>query len=99
MVDLLFVRVRLIVCFADTLGDDLGIALLMAGVLAVSTLHAGGIFQEIAAKCAAHDVVKLLRDELVALLLVDLLLLLPNSTLTIETNIERTSVFQLLGCA
>lgn len=98
MVDLLLVRIGFVVCLADTLGDDLGIALAVAGILAISTLHAGRILQEIAAKSTAHDVVELLGDEFVTLLLVNLFLLLSNSTLTVQTDIERAAVLHLLGC-
>lgn len=98
VVDLFFVGVRLVVGFADTLGDDLGIAFPVAGVFAVRALHASSILEEVAAKSTSHDIVKLLRDELVALFLVNLLLSLTDCTLTIETNVEWSSVFQLLGC-
>ena len=98
VVDLLLVGIGLVVGLADTLGDDLGIALAMTGVLAIGTLHAGCILQKIAAKSATHDVVELLRDELVSLLLVDFFLLLTDSTLTVQSDIEWSSVLQLLGC-
>ena len=97
MVDFFLIRISLVVRFADTLGDDLGVTLLVAGVLAVSTLHTGSVLEEISAKGAAHNVIELLRDKLVTLLLVDFLLLLTDSTLTIETDIERSSVLQLFG--
>lgn len=98
MVDLFFFRVCFVVCFADTLGDHLGVALAMASIFAVGTLHSCSVFQEVAAKSTAHDIVELLRDELVTLLLVNLFLLLSDGTLAIETNIEWPSVLQLLGC-
>lgn len=69
----------------------------MTCVLAVSTLHTRSILEKFSAQRTAHDVVELLRDKFVALFLVNLLLLLPNCTLTVETNIERTAVLQLLG--
>lgn len=43
MLDLLFVRVGLVICLADTFGDHFRIALFMAGVLAIGTLHTGSI--------------------------------------------------------
>lgn len=97
VIDLLLVGVGLVVRLADTFGDDLGIALAVAGIFAVGTLHARGILQEVAAQGTAHDVVELLRDELVTLLLVDLFLLLAHGTLAVETNVERTAVLELFG--
>ena len=97
MIDLFFVGVGLVVGFADTLGDDLLITFAVASILAVSTLHTGRILQEVAAKSTAHDVVKLLRNELVSLLLVDFFLLLSDGSLTVQSNVEWTAVLQLLG--
>lgn len=97
MVDFLLVRIGLVVGFADTLGDNLGVTLAVAGVLAIRTLHASSILKEFSTQCTAHNVVKLLGDELVALLLVNLLLLLANSTLTVKTNVKGTAVLQLFG--
>jgi hypothetical protein len=98
MVDLFFVRVGLVVGLADTLGDNLGITLLVTGVLAIRTLHACGILEEFSTKRTAHNVVELLRNELVTLLFMDLFLLLTHGTLTVETDVERTAVLQLFGC-
>lgn len=92
MVDLFLVRVGLVVRLADTLGNDLGVAFAMASVLAIRTLHARGVFEELSTQSAAHDVVELLGDELVTLLLVNLFLLLAHGTLTVETDVERTTV-------
>lgn len=97
VIDLLFIRIGLVVGLADTLGDHFGITLAVAGVLAVCALHTSSVLQEIAAKSTAHNIVELLRDELVALLLVDLFFLLADSSLSIETDVERSSILQLLG--
>lgn len=97
VVDLLFVGVGFVVGLADTLGDNLRVALFVTCVLAVGTLHTRSILEKFSTQRTAHDVVELLGDELVALLLVNLLLLLTNGTLTVETNIERTAVLQLFG--
>jgi hypothetical protein len=70
----------------------------MAGVLAVRTLHACGILEKFSTQRTAHDVVELLSDELVTLLLVHLFLLLTHGTLTVETNVEGTTILQLFGC-
>lgn len=88
VVDLLLVGIGLGVRFADTLGDDLGKAVLVASVLAVRALHAGGVLEEIATVCAAHDVVEGLHGELVAVLLDDILLLLTNGAFTSKTDVE-----------
>lgn len=98
VVDLLLVGIGLVVGLADTLGDDLGITFAMTSIFAIGTLHAGSILQEIAAKSTTHDVVKLLRDELVSLLLVDFFLLLADGTLTVQSDIEWSSILQLLCC-
>ena len=97
MIDLFFVGVGLVVGFADTLGDDLLVAFPVASILAVSTLHTGRILQKVAAKGTAHDVVELLRNELVSLLLVDFFLLLSDGSLTVQSNVEWTAILQLLG--
>lgn len=70
----------------------------MAGQSAVGALHAGGVFEEIAAESAAHNVVKRLLDEFVTILLNDFLLLLANGALSAETDIERPAFFCLFGC-
>ena len=97
VIDLLLVRVGLVIGLADTLGDDLGVTLAMTGVLAIRTLHACGILEEFSTQRTAHDVVELLSDELVALLLVHLFLLLANGTLTIKTDVKGTAILQLFG--
>lgn len=97
VVDLLFVGIGLVVGLANTLGDDLRVAFAMAGVLAIRTLHARSILEELSAQRTAHNVVELLGNELVTLLLVNLFLLLTDSALTVETDVEGTAVLQLLG--
>jgi len=96
MVDLLLVRIGLVIRFADAFGNNLGIALRMAGVFAVGTLHTGRVFQELSAKSTTHDVVKLLLDKLVTLLFVDLFFLLPDCTLSIQTDVKWPSGSGLL---
>ena len=83
MVQFLFLGVRLGVGLADAFGDDLGVAFLMARILAVRTLHSGRVLEKVAAEGASHDVVELLSDEFVSVHLVDLLLALADGTLTI----------------
>lgn len=92
MIDLLLVWVGFGVTLADTLCNHAGIALGMAGVLAVLALHAGGVLEEIAAKRAAHNVVELVLDELVAVHLVDFLLALTNSALSAKSKVNRAAV-------
>jgi hypothetical protein len=97
MIDFLFVGVGFVIGLANTLCDDLWIALAVAGVLAILTLHASSVCEKFTTEGTAHDVVKLLCDKLVSLLFVDLLLPLSHGTLAVETDIEGASVFQLLG--
>ena len=99
MVDLLLLRIRLSVAFADALGDDAGITLGVASVLAVLALHACGILEEIAAECTPHDVVELVLDELVAVHLVNLFLTLPDGAFSAETKINLSSVLVRLDKA
>jgi hypothetical protein len=95
MVDFLLVGIRLVVRFADTFRDHFRIALSMACIFAIGALHAGGVLEEVATEGATHNVVKLLRNELVSLFLVDFFLLLANGALTVETDVERPPIFQL----
>jgi len=95
MVDLLLVRIRFGIGLADTLGDDTRVALGVAGIFAVFALHSGGILEEIAAQSTSHDVVELLRYELMAVHLVDLFLPLSDGTFSVESNIERPPVLGL----
>ena len=88
VVESLLVRVCLGVRFADALCDDLVEAIFVAQVLAVLTLHAGSILEELATQSAAHDAVELLRDELMAVLFHDLFLPLAHSTLTVEAKVK-----------
>ena len=96
MVDLFLLRIRLSVALADALGDDAGITLGVASVLAVLALHACGILEEVPTECAAHDVVELVLNELVPVHLVDFFLPLTDSALSAKTNINLSSVFVCL---
>lgn len=92
VVDLLLVRVRLCIALADALGDNAGEALCMTGVLAVLALHPGRVFEELAAERAAHNVVELLLDELVAVHLVDVLLSLADSALSSQAKVDWAAI-------
>lgn len=92
MVDLLLLGVGLSVTLADTFGDDAGITLGVASVLAVLTLHTGRVLEEVAAQRTSHDVVELVLDELVAVHLVDLLLALTDSALSAKTEVYLPAV-------
>lgn len=96
VVDLLLIGVGFIVGLADTLGDNLGVTFSMASILAIRALHTRSVLEEISTQRTAHDVVELLGDELVTLLFVDLFLLLAHSTLSVETDVEWTTILQLL---
>lgn len=95
MVDLLFIWVCLCIGLADTFCNHACIALRVASVFAVFALHTRRVLEEIATQCTTHDVVELLLHELVTIHLVDLFLPLADSTLSVESNIERSSVFCL----
>ena len=97
VIDFFFIRISLVVGFADTLCDNFRIALAMASVFTVLTLHTSGILEEFSAERTAHNIVELLSNEFVSLFLVDFFFLLANSTLTIQTNIERSAILQLFG--
>lgn len=96
MIDLLLAGIDLVVCLADTFGDNILVAFAVAGIPTVRTLHARSVLKEFSTQRAAHDVVKLLGNELVSLFLVSLFFLLANGTLTAETNIEGPAVLELL---
>lgn len=96
VVDLLLVRIRFRVGLADTLRNHTGIALCVAGIFAIFALHTGRVLEEIAAQSTPHDVVELLLHKLVAVHLMNLFLALANGALSVEADIEGSSVFCLL---
>jgi hypothetical protein len=98
VVELLLFRICFCIGLADTFGDDFGIALLVAGILAIGALHASCILEKIAAESTAHDVIELLCYEFVPVHFVHLLLALPNGTLAVEADIEPSPVFHLFCC-
>lgn len=72
----------------------------MARVLAVLALHAGALEEELAAQRAEDYGVKLLLDELVPVLLVDLLLALAHGALSTESaGVVRAFPDVRLDCA
>lgn len=97
VIDFFFIGISFVVGFTDTLCDNFRIALAMASVFTILTLHTSGIFEELSAERTAHDIVELLSDKFVSLFLVDFFFLLANSTLTIQTDIERSAILQLFG--
>lgn len=96
MIQLFLFRIRFCVRLAYTFGNYLGITLLVAGVLAVLTLHASRVFEEVFAKSTPHDIVKLLKHEFVSIQFVNLFLTLADSTFTIKAYVKRSSIFDLL---
>jgi phosphatidylglycerophosphatase A len=96
VVDLGLVRVGLVVGLRDAFGDDFPVATLVACKLAVSTLHASRVLEQFSAEGAAHDVVELLLDELVAILLVDFFFSLTDGSLTTKSVVECLLSFVLL---
>ncbi len=97
MIEFLFGGIRVSVGFADTFRNYLGIAFLMACVLAVFALHTSGVLEKVAAERASHDIVELLNHKFMAVQLVDLFFALAYSSLPVEPNIERSPVFVLFG--
>ena len=83
-----FIGVRFCIRLRDTLCYHFRVTFLMASVLAVRTLHASSILEELAAESAAHNVVELLLHKLVPVLLVHLLFALANGSLAAEPSIE-----------
>jgi hypothetical protein len=84
---------------SDTFCDDLPVALLVACKLAIGALHTSSILEQFTTQRAAHNVVKLLLNELVAILLMHFLLLLADGTLTTEAEIETLLVLILFYCS
>ena len=95
MIDLLFVWVGFVICFANAFCDDLRVAFSVTSVLTVCTLHTSGILEKFSAKSAAHNVIELLLDKLVALLFMDFFLLLADGALSIQAYIEWPSTSSL----
>jgi len=95
VIDLLLVWISLCVRLADTLRNHACIALRVASIFAVFALHTSRVLQEIAAQCTTHNIVELLLDKFVAVHLVDLLLALTDGTLSVKSNIKRSSVLCL----
>jgi len=90
VVKLLFFWVGFCVGLRDALCDHLLIALLVAGIFAVGTLHAGRILEKLSAKRATHDVVKLLLHELVAIHLVNFFFLCTDGAFSPESQVQRS---------
>lgn len=97
MVEFGFIRICLGIRLCDTLGDHLGVTLLVTCVIAVGTLHTSRVLQKVAAESAAHDVVELLLHKLVSVLLDHIFLALTDSTLSAKANIERSLVLRVFG--
>jgi hypothetical protein len=97
VVELLFLWICFVVCFADTLCNHVSVAFPVASVFAVCALHTGRVFEEVSAQGTSHDVVELLLNEFVAVHFVYLLLSLTNSTFTVKTQVNWSSIFHLLG--
>ena len=85
MVELLFIGICFRVGFADAFGHYLGIAAFVTCVFAIFALHASRVLEQLTAKGATNDAVKLLSDEFMAILLGNLFLALSNGSFSIET--------------
>lgn len=80
VIDRLLVRVGFCIGLANTFSNHFGKTVLVTSIFAVLALHTRGILEEFSTERASHDAVELLREELVAVLLHDLLFALPNGT-------------------
>lgn len=96
VVEFCLIRIGLSIGLGDALCDDFGVALLVAGVVAVGALHAGCVLEEFGTESAAHDVVELLLHKLVSILLDHVLFALTDGTLTTQTEIEGLFVAGVL---
>jgi hypothetical protein len=96
VIEFRLVRICLGIGLRDTLGDNLGVALLMARVSAIRALHACGIFEKVSTQSTTHDVVELLLDKLVPILLVDIFLSLANGAFTTKAKVEGLLVLTML---
>lgn len=73
----------------------------MACQAAVGALHAGSVFEEIAAEGAAHDVVEGLLYEFVAVLFHHFFFALSDGSFAAESDIKGSALFAFLdwvGC-
>ena len=97
MIQFLFIWVGFCVGLAYAFGDYFPVALLVAGVFAILTLHTSRIFEELAAEGTTHNIIELLKHKLVPVQLVYLFFPLTNGTFTVESNVERSTIFCLFG--
>ena len=95
MVELFLIRVGFRIRFADTFGNDLGVALFMARIFTIFALHAGGVFQKLPTKSTTHYVVELLEHKFMAVQFMNFFFALADGAFTIKTNVEGSSVFEL----
>ena len=83
MIQLLFVGIRFCIRFADTLCDNLGVALFMTRIFTILTLHTSRILQKVSAQSTTHDIIELLQDELVPEHFMDFFFPLTYGTFTV----------------
>ena len=83
MIELLLIGVGFRIRFADTFGDDLGVAFFVARIFAILALHTGGVFQKFSAKSTTHDIVELLEHKFMAVKFMDLFFALADGAFTI----------------
>ena len=95
MIELLLIRIGFRIRLADAFGDDLRVTLFMARVFTILALHTSGVFKELPAKSTTHDVVELLKHELMAVKFMDFFLALADGAFTVKTDVEGSSVFEL----
>lgn len=98
MIQFLLVGICLGVGFANALCHNLGVAFLVACVFAIFALHPSRILQEVATKSAAHDVVKLLEHEFVAIEFMNFFFPLTDGALAIEPKIKWSLILVIFRC-
>ena len=95
MIEFLLIRIGFRIRFADTFGNDLGVALFVARVFAILALHTGGVLEELPAKSTTHDVVELLEHKFMAVKFMNFFFALADGAFAVEANVEGSSVFEL----
>jgi hypothetical protein len=98
MVEFGLIWIGLGVRLRDTLGDHLWVTLLVASVIAVRTLHAGSVLEELTTESATHDVIELLLHEFVAILFDNFFFALANSAFATKSDVEWCLITRVLGC-
>lgn len=98
MIEFLLIRIGFSIGFADAFRHDFQVTFLVACVFTIFALHTGRVLQEIATQSAAHDIIKLLENEFVAVEFMNFLFSLTDGALAIQPEIERSLVLVVFCC-